>query len=173
MAYDPKVLDNNATGVVEKRLLLEGERVGLVRAEGVGSYTDVEMWHGRNTYPRFLHTVAVSAAAGLPPFHIGKRTPPPKKREGKRRLVFDCWVVNCLSRHAPVTEMQSAGSFASTQLAAGQKLFFASVHIEACFYQCGVDDDLSTFVALDAISGDQASWLGSLMARDGGAAGAR
>lgn len=155
------VLDVDAKMVIgdfEKRLLVDDEFGAQARAKEHGAYMDTEMRRDTSLYLRFLACLAERGLLAGARRRRGRLTPfcVRNMRGGEQRLVFDCLKVNCWFKHAPVREIASAEVFSAIHVEGGQLLQVASADIQACFYQCGVDDDLAASFAMRAILGSDA-----------------
>ena len=82
------------------------------------------------------------------------------RRGGKLRLVFDCRVANAYFSKGPAMEMGAPEAFTSISVPPGSRLYSASADIEACFYQCGIDPELSQFFCLPSLTGQEALSVG-------------
>ena len=70
--------------------------------------------------------------------------------------MLDCRRSNMFFKHAPVMESGSSESFASMRAPPGSQLYTASADVEACFYQCGIQEELSRYFCLPPVSGAEA-----------------
>jgi len=159
------VLDGAAVSALEnfESQLLADEDVVWERqhSQKVVDYMDTSLASDRAKYLEFLRSlvkrgllrVSRRRRGRIKPFFV-------EKKGGKQRLVFDCRSVNQLFRRAPYTELAAAESFSSVETEEGELLYTATADIQACFYQCGIDEALSEFFCMPSISRAEARSVG-------------
>ena len=83
-----------------------------------------------------------------------------RKKHGRQRLVLDCRLVNEAFRKPPKMDIGAAENLAGLRVPEGEKLHVAQADIENCFWQCGLEPELSVFFGMPKISGVDACSLG-------------
>jgi hypothetical protein len=168
------VLDRDACEALhnfETRLLADPEVVEERFREGSvprDSYFDKKMRTNRSEYLKFLQMCSVCGILRGSRRRRGSITPfCVKKKGGMQRLVLDCRLVNAYFKDSPFTEIAAAESLASVETEVDQEVYLASGDIKACFYQCGIDEDLSEWFCLPSVSGDEARAVGVSTYDDG------
>ncbi len=72
-----------------------------------------------------------------------------KKKQDKQRLVLDCRRTNALFRRCPGNDTGAAEALQRLEFQPGETLFQGSPDIKNCFYQCGIEEDLSAYFCFE------------------------
>lgn len=135
---------------------MECERGGHVRP-----YFDARLARSRTEYKNFVRRLAdaglirfgTRSQVVVTPFFV-------YKKDGRRRVIFDCRPANRRFRSPPEVRLGTAGEWAGLRIPESANLYVSSGDIKDYFYACGIGPKLSEYFSLPPLTAQEVRHLG-------------